>query len=209
MSIKNIIPSKGNLQNLKNERKLAKQGYNLLDQKRSILIMELIKMIDEAVIFEQDANNALRLAYKALQLSVIATGRLQTTSIALAVNITSSIEINSRKVMGVELPKITTTFGKHGAFYSPINSSVHMDEAVDKFREALKLMGHLAEVKISIVKLANEIKKTIRKVNALDKIAIPETDKAIYFIQNHLEESERDMFVLMKKVKQNLEKKNG
>jgi len=65
----------------------------------------------------------------------------------------------------------------------------------------------LAELKISIIRLAGEVRKTIRKVNALEKIAIPDLKDTVKYIQNRLEENERDMFVLMKMVKSRLEKK--
>ena len=77
------------------------------------------------------------------------------------------------------------------------------------FKEALKLLGKLSELKISVLRLANEVKKTIRKVNALEKIAIPDLQEIVHYIQSRLEENERDMFVLMKMVKENLEKKKA
>jgi V/A-type H+-transporting ATPase subunit D len=82
-----------------------------------------------------------------------------------------------------------------------------VDEAVSRFRAALELMGRLAELKVSIMRLAREVKKTIRKVNALEKIAIPELQETVKIIQERLEENERDMFVLMKMVKSRLEAK--
>jgi V/A-type H+-transporting ATPase subunit D len=51
------------------------------------------------------------------------------------------------------------------------------------------------------------VRKTIRKVNALEKIAIPDLEDTVGFIQNRLEEDERDMYVLMKRVKTNMEKR--
>ncbi|MFW6208256.1 MAG: V-type ATP synthase subunit D, partial [Spirochaetota bacterium] len=74
-------------------------------------------------------------------------------------------------------------------------------------QQALEMMGRLAELKVSIMRLALEVKKTIRKVNALEKIAIPDLKETVAYINNRLEENERDMFVLMKMVKDRLEKK--
>ena len=71
------------------------------------------------------------------------------------------------------------------------------------------MLGKLSELKISVLRLANEVKKTIRKVNALEKIAIPDLKEAVAYIEGRLEENERDMFVLMKMVKENLEKKKA
>jgi V/A-type H+-transporting ATPase subunit D len=66
-------------------------------------------------------------------------------------------------------------------------------------------MGRLAELKVSVMRLAGEVKKTIRKVNALEKIAIPNLRDTVSFIENSLEEYERDMLTLMRIVKERLE----
>lgn len=204
-----LAPTKSNLMKVKDQLAFAKQGYSLLDQKRNILVVELMNLVDEATEFEEKADSSLALAYQALQKSVMSQGRLKTGALALAVNVESSIVTGIRKVMGVELPVIDTKFEDRPPYYSPIGASSYIDEAVVDFRDALRLMGRLAELKISIMRLADEVKKTIRKVNALEKVAIPEAQAAIAVIQNRLEENERDMFVLMKSVKKNLESKGG
>ena len=77
------------------------------------------------------------------------------------------------------------------------------------FKSALMVLGKLAELKISVFRLANEVRKTIRKVNALEKIAIPDLLDTVSYILNRLEENERDMFALMKMVKERLEVKRN
>ena len=44
----NAFPTKGNLMLAKNSLTLAKQGYELMDKKRNILIRELMNLIEEA-----------------------------------------------------------------------------------------------------------------------------------------------------------------
>lgn len=44
----NSFPTKGNLILAKNSLALAKQGYELMDKKRNILIRELMELIDKA-----------------------------------------------------------------------------------------------------------------------------------------------------------------
>jgi V/A-type H+/Na+-transporting ATPase subunit D len=201
-----LAPTKSNLNKQKDALKFAQQGYELLDQKRTILIMELMKLIDQASEYESKADGLLASAYQALRQSVVMHGRLKTYSSALAVNMESELQVGSRRVMGVSLPAVTTQFKDHYPYYSGYDSSLALDEAVDAFKQALQLMGRLAELKIGIMRLANEVKRTIRKVNALDRIAIPNAREQIVVIQAQLEESERDMFVLMKSVKKQLEK---
>jgi V/A-type H+-transporting ATPase subunit D len=109
--------------------------------------------------------------------------------------------------MGVRLPVVHTEFNEHAPYFSPYDGSFWVDVAIRDFRNALEAMGRLAELKVSIMRLAREVRKTIRKVNALEKIAIPSLEETLKTIQDRLEESERDMFVLMKMVKSRLRRK--
>jgi len=195
--------------NLKGQLTFARQGYELLDQKRSILVLELLTLVDQAVDFEEKANDALSGAYASLQQAVMDMGKLKTAGIASAVNIEAGITLSSRRVMGVSLPVVKTQFTDNAPYYSPDGTSPWIDRSIQEFKQALELMGQLAELKISIIRLSQEVKKTIRKVNALEKIAIPDLEESVRFIRNRLEEDERDAYILMKRVKAQLEKRKA
>ena len=203
----NYAPTKTNLLKLRSDLQFAQQGYELLDQKRNILIIELLALVDQTVDFQSRVDNALAKAYKGLEETVFDMGKLKVQYLTGAVNISTDITVRSRRVMGVVLPVIETEFEEHSPHYSPMGTSFWIDSSLQFFKEVLKLLGKLSELKISVLRLANEVKKTIRKVNALEKIAIPDLEDTVHYIQSKLEESERDMFVLMKMVKGNLEKK--
>ena len=205
----NYAPTKTNLIRLRNDLKFAQQGYELLDQKRNILIVELLALVDQTVNHQSRVEEALAKAYKALEEAVFDMGKLKVQYLTGAVHMTTDISVRSRRVMGVRLPVIETEFTEHPPYYSPTGTSFWIDSAVQCFKEALHLLGKLSELKISVLRLANEVKRTIRKVNALEKIAIPDLEETVHAIQSRLEENERDMFVLMKMVKQNLERKRA
>jgi V/A-type H+-transporting ATPase subunit D len=204
----NVAPTKTNLIKLKHELQFARLGYDLLDQKRNILIIELLNLVDQAVEFQEKVEKALSDAYHTLESAVLDMGKLKMVSLASAINIRSGITLRERRVMGVALPVVDTTFEEFPPYFSPHGTSFWIDSSLNDFKQALEVMGRLAELKISIIRLANEVKKTIRKVNALEKIAIPDLEKVVKYIRNRLEENDRDMFVLMKMVKSRLEKKN-
>jgi len=203
----NYAPTKTNLLRLRSDLNFAQQGYELLDQKRNILIIELLALVDQATDFQRRVEDALAKAYEALEETVFDMGKLKVQYLTGAVNMSTEITIRSRRVMGVSLPVIETEFREHAPYYSPMGTSFWVDSSLSFFKEALKLLGKLAELKISVLRLANEVKRTIRKVNALEKIAIPNLNETVHYIQSRLEENERDMFVLMKMVKENLERK--
>jgi V/A-type H+-transporting ATPase subunit D len=203
----NVAPTKTNLLRTRQELEFARQGHELLDQKRNILVIELLNLVDQAVDFQERVVKALEEAYRTLEQAVLRMGKLRVSHLASAVNIRAEIELKTRRVMGVRLPVVQTSFVEHPPYYSPLGTSFWIDNSLEEFKEALQVMGRLAELKISIIRLAAEVRGTIRKVNALEKIAIPDLEQTVSFIQNRLEENERDMFVLMKLVKSRLEAK--
>jgi len=202
----NIAPTKTNMIRLKQDLKFARLGYELLDQKRNILILELLHLVDQTEDFQKRVEDSLARAYKTLEEAVLQMGKLKMKNLAGAVNIKTNIRLSQRKVMGVTLPVVETDFIERSPYFSPMGTSFWIDTSLDAFKSALKLMGRLAELKVSVLRLANEVHKTIRKVNALEKIAIPDLKETVSYIESRLEENERDMFILMKMVKQRLEK---
>jgi len=202
--VRAVAPTKTSLLRLREELKFARLGHELLDQKRNILVVELLTLVDQAADYEKKVEEALATAYGSLQEAALAMGKLRVSSAAAAVNLEPSVTLRQRKVMGVVLPVVETSFQERPPHYSPRETSVWMDKSVMDFQEALKLMGRFAELKASIMRLAAEVRKTIRKVNALEKIAIPDLEESVHYIQGRLEENERDMFTLMKLVKNRL-----
>ncbi|MHC4679124.1 MAG: V-type ATP synthase subunit D [Planctomycetota bacterium] len=193
MAQRNYAPTKTNLLRLRNDLKFAQQGYELLDQKRNILIIELLALVDQTADFQSRVENMLTKAYKALEEAVFDMGKLNVQYLTGAVHITTDIIIRTRRVMGVSLPVIETQFKEHSPYYSPMGTSFWIDSSLYSFKEVLKLLGKLSELKISVLRLANE--------------AIPDLKETVHYIESRLEENERDMFILMKMVKGNLEKK--
>ena len=102
----NYAPTKTNLLKLRSDLKFAQQGYELLDQKRNILIIELLALVDQTVDFQNRVDKALARAYKALEETVFDMGKLKVQYLTGAVNITTDITVRSRRVMGVVLPVI-------------------------------------------------------------------------------------------------------
>ncbi len=203
---RNIAPTRSNLMKIKDELSFARTGYDLLDQKRSILVSELLTLVDQAVDYQNRVEKALRDASVSLEDAIMHMGRLKVANLAGAVGISSSISLGSRKVMGVPLPKVSTEFAGSGPFFSPEGTSMLADVAINRYREALSLMGQMAELKVSIMRLSREVRKTIRKVNSLEKLVIPDREATVKYLAGRIEESERESMIQMKAVKNRMER---
>lgn len=116
--------------------------------------------------------------------------------------------ILSRSVMGLELPKVKYEKRDVKAEYSLHKSNAAFDRAKINIEEILPVIYELAEIETSVFRLANEIKKTAKRANALDKIQIPKYKDIIREIEEILAEKEREDFFRLKKVKNKKNRKS-
>jgi V/A-type H+-transporting ATPase subunit D len=202
----NLAPTRSNLLKLADDLKFAELGHELLDQKRSILVGELLTLVDQAVDYEGRVVTALAEAQSSLSDAIMQMGRLRVGNLAGAVNIDYSINLGSRRVMGVSVPRVETTFTDNSPYFSSEDTSILAELSIDRYRTTLQLMGRLAELKVSIMRLAREVKKTIRKVNALEKIVIPDNKETMAWMRGRIEEQERENFILLKVVKDRMDR---
>lgn len=202
-----VAPTKTSLFRLKREQEFAQQGYQLLEQKREILVAELMSLIDMAADTQKKADEALARAYHALEQSVIKMGRVKVESASLAVNLSTDISARQRAIIGVDVPVLDVRFIDNPPYYSLKDTSFWIDETVECFKKVLTLLGDLTEVKITVLRIAKEVSKTIRRVNALEKIYLPDYNDTIKYITDVLDEQDRETFFVLKLIKSRFERK--
>jgi len=200
----NIAATKTNLLSVKKSLALTKEGYELLDEKRKILINELNSVIDIAENLENNLNKMLKDAYATIDRGIVAMGRSRAESLSFAGGIKNEISISNRRVMGVDIPMIKLKITDNPPHHSPYGVSFYLEEAIVKFKEVLKLIAQLAEKKIALLRIAGEVFKTIRKVNALEKIYIPNYEDTFKNISERLDEEGRESFCMLKMIKTRL-----
>ena len=188
------FPTKGNLMLAKNSLMLARQGYDLMDKKRNILLKELMGLIDEAKDIQEEIDATFTKAYACLQRANIEHGISKVQELAFTVPIEDSLKMQTRSIMGTEIPHIKYDAKQNDLTYS--FSTTH--ESVDIARE---LTIKLAEVENSAYRLAANIKKTQKRANALKNITIPMYTNLVHTISNALEEKEREEFTRLKVIK--------
>ncbi|MDE6953065.1 MAG: V-type ATP synthase subunit D [Erysipelotrichales bacterium] len=199
-----VFPTKGNLIATKKSLELAKLGYDLMDKKRNVLIKEMMTLLDDVKVIRDDITESYQKAYIALQEANMSLGVI--TDIVEAVPIDTGISVVYRSVMGVEIPKITyeKTPLRLGYGFERANSKV--DYAYRCFYHVKELTVKLAEVENAVYRLANNIRKTQKRANALQNISIPEFEETVKFITEALEEKEREEFSRQKVIKANKDK---
>jgi V/A-type H+-transporting ATPase subunit D len=192
---------------LKRDLVFAREGHELLEQKRQVLVAQLLALVKDAVAAQARVDQHLSEAYLALQNAIVTNGKTAVMSIARGVQIESDIQIHILRVMGVNIPKVSVNIHEAAPYFSAGNSSFWIDEAISRFMVVLQEMGQFAELRVSLLRLAQEVHKTMRRVNALEKIAIPDFQETIKFITDSLDESERNTFTTLKMIKERFERR--
>lgn len=194
-----VFPTKGNLINTKKSLSLAALGFDLMDRKRNVLIREMVALVDTAKSIRGQIESTYAEAYKALQMANITLGVIE--NIAGGIEVENGVHITYRSVMGVEIPKVTMESTQPKKAYGFTDTNSEFDIAYSCFERAKELTVVLAEVDNSVCRLANEIKKTQRRANALNNIIIPQFQQTIKFISDSLDEKEREEFSRLKVIK--------
>ncbi len=197
-----LFPTKGNLILAKNTLALSKQGYELLDKKRNILVREMMLLIEQAKTVQNSIETTFANAYKALEKANIFMGIVNVDEVAHSIPIDDSINIRAHSVMGVEIPSVAVKENDcDKAQYGLTSTSSSFDEAYMQFGHVKELTIRLAEIENSVYRLAMNIKKTQKRANALKNVTIPRYEALVTLIQNVLEEKEREEFTRLKVIK--------
>lgn len=205
----NIAPTKSNLLAAKATLDFSKEGYELLDKKRNVLIREMMSFMDSAREIQQKIEEKFKEAYEALMMANLTLGIATVSDIAATVPENGHFDILYKSVMGVEIPKIKYEKREPIPTYSFYQTNPAMDDAFKKLWEIKYLVMELAEIETSVYRLAKEIKKTQKRANALENIQIPKYGDIVKYISDVLDEKDREDFYRLKVVKKKRLKKKA
>lgn len=202
----NIAPTKSNLLNIKEQLSVSTEGYDLLEQKREILVMELMRMVEKVKLLEKDMDKCIAKAYPALKNMLMEVGTDRTERIAHSVDYSFSLTEKPVVVAGMQFTSLDVRLPQRELFYSFLDTFPDSDEVQSQFFQLLILITQLASIRTIVWRLAMEVKKTQRRVNALDKMVIPQDKDTVKYIESVLEERERENVFVLKALKN---KSNG
>ncbi|MFN8498641.1 MAG: V-type ATP synthase subunit D [Anaerolineae bacterium] len=183
---------------------LARQGRDLLKDKRNALWKELLRTMD-VVSRESDAlEKVAGEARQALAWAEAFDGREAVASAGFAARRPLSIEVAETNVMGVrtpliERPALRRSSAERG--YSLATTSARIDAAAEQFETELEDVIDLAVDELRLKRLAEEIRTTTVRVNALETVLLPQLQAQCAYIERVLEEREREDLFRLKRVK--------
>jgi V/A-type H+-transporting ATPase subunit D len=205
-----ISPTRMELLAKKSQISLATQGRDLLKEKRSALMKELMKIAERVMVSSDELERVAAEARQALALAEAVDGIEVVRSASFAASGEFSVAVGAENVMGVPVPVIEKKSAARSLLdrgYSLIGTSARIDRVAERFEEELDLVLELAANEMHLRRLADEIQRTSRRVNALENILIPRLAAQRDTIQMVLTEREREDIFRLKHVKRTLQRR--
>ena len=205
MATTQVNPTRMELTRLKKKRATAVRGHKLLKDKRDELMRQFLDLVRENMALRKKVEAGIQAANTNF---VMAKAGMSEATLRTALSCPKqavSLDVSSRNVMSVDVPVFgyrTRTADENDIYsYGFAFTTGDLDDAVQSLAQILPDMLRLAEVEKSCQLMAEEIEKTRRRVNALEHVIIPETQKNIKYITMKLDENERSTQIRLMKVK--------
>jgi V/A-type H+-transporting ATPase subunit D len=203
-----VKPTRKNLMQIEERIELSERGHDTLEQKRDGLIMEFMEILDQAQDVRSDLEANYEDAQRSIDMARAMEGDVAVRGAAAALKEHPEITTQSSNIMGVVVPQIESSkvqknLSERG--YGVLGTSARIDEAAEAYEELLETVILAAEVETAMKKMLDEIEKTKRRVNALEFKLLPELRENKEYIEQKLEEQEREEIFRMKKIKEKKE----
>ena len=209
MAALQVNPTRMELSNLKKKKKVAVRGHKLMKDKRDEMVRRCIIYVRRNKELREQVEEKLGQAMQSFVLARAGMGNADIEEALCYPARPAKITVGTQQVRGVQAPKLDLVASTDAIElpYGMANTSAELDGAVKQFSELLPLLIELAEVEKICNRLADEIEKTRRRVNALEYVMIPQFDEAIRAITMKLDENERGNLTRLMKTKEMLANK--
>ncbi|MBP7737728.1 MAG: V-type ATP synthase subunit D [Spirochaetes bacterium] len=197
-----VPPTKSNLRKIKSDLAFAHEGFDLLDQKREILVIEIMKSVKRIKSLEEEVKVSLDALYGTFRLAVMEMGTDIMTQKSQSEKEAYELSLDVYRFIGIGIPSMTAAARETGIASSLYGTTALYDRCKKECAAMLLKIVEYATLMKSILVLSRELKKVQRKVNALEKIFIPQNEEARKYISDRLEEMEREEIFVKKLIKQ-------
>jgi V/A-type H+-transporting ATPase subunit D len=207
-----ISPTRMNLLQRRNQLRVAQQGVDLLKRKRDALVADFFKIVREALQARERLGAACREAYVMLTLAKAFEGREALEAAAIPARRDVLLDIAIRNVWGTKIPEVTIADVRRPLLergQNPVATSARTMESTSQFEAVVSAILAVAATEVKLRKIGEEIKKTTRRVNALEQVVIPRLRMETRYIASVLEQRAREDVFRLKRIKKKLEAKEA
>lgn len=206
----NVNPTRMELKRLKLRLKTAQRGYKLLKDKTDEMVRKFIIFARENKRLREEVEAQLADALSGFMLARATDSPQAVEEAIMMPSRTVELECDKKSLMGVNVPSIDIKESEDSGSLYPygfLSVTAELDKSVSNLNKLLTDLIKLSEAEKTCNRLADEIEKNKRRVNALENVMIPQMEMTIKYITMKLDENERSSLVRLMKVKTMIEER--
>ncbi len=192
--------SKTALLELKSDYQTAAGGGEILEQKRNIILKEIISMLEEVEKLRERVDESVQKSYRLLVKAFMESGKKRVQQESELISFKADIEVVRKSFIGVVVPEVSVKKSSKPLPVGYMGDTIYLDLARISFVKSVEMILKLSSMEIKVWRLAKELKKSVIRVNALKNYYLPKYRKEIKEIESSLEESEREFLVILKRL---------
>ena len=203
-----ISPTRMNLLTKRGQIKLARQGASLLSRKKDALQREFFSMVGEIYKLRSRLNENIRRETTEAVIAEGIQGRHVLASAAVVSSVEFQVTLRERNLWGVRVIDLKHTYRERDSYsrpYLPGSAELTVNEIAEGFERIVRDMLDLAPLELRLRRIGEDIRKTNRKVKALEQQLIPRLESQARYIAQILEERTRDDVFRLKRLKRKKE----
>jgi V/A-type H+-transporting ATPase subunit D len=184
--------------------KLAIQGRDLLKERRTALISEFDRLGTSVLESMDLLDREVAGAGQFLGIAIAGDGLEPLESAAFAAEDGIEVSVRTRSVAGVqvvEIEKGDVARARTGRGYSLVATDARIDAVAERFESVLEGLLNVAGLELSVRRLADEIARTTRRMNALEHVVVPRLDAERARISLVLEERELEDRIRLRRMR--------
>lgn len=200
-----IAPTRSNLLQRRDQLRLAIKGADLLKRKRDALIAEFFDLVKDSLAARRELGKTSQEAYFSLFLAKAWDGPEAVESLSLAANTELELQIKVENLFGVKVPQVQPPEFSKELPFSPITAGARTLDSAAQFRNLTEALIKVAATETRLRRIGEEIKKTNRRVNALEQLVIPGVQLQIKDIRSVLDQRALEEVTVLKRIKAKLD----
>lgn len=201
-----VNPTRMVLLRLRRRLVLARRGQKLLKDKLEGLVQAFMPIVDEYGNLRLQIDKELPATLRLFALASALAGEKAVAAALEECETKLDVEMTSKSVMGVSVPELNLRGFELRSAYSSVMTTAEFDHACTSLREVFPELLRLASLEEALLRIAAEIEKTRRRVNALEYVLVPRLQETILAISSKLDENDRADRARLMKIKDMLQK---
>ncbi len=195
-----VNPTRMELLKIRRRLAVALRGHKLLKDKLEGLMQEFMERVAAYRDLRREVDEELPAVLGRFALAEALAGAPALRAALTGSRPKAVVAFHLRKLMGVPVPHIEYKLGPRRP-YSFLDTPAELDGAVTAMRGYSEKLMELARREETVRRLAKEVKKTRRRVNALEYVLIPNLQETRKYIADKLDENERGNISRLMKIK--------